>query len=189
VRSHVDGADADGIAFAAHHGFVEVDRQVELVRTLADALPAPDPGGGIELVGSDSAELDALRPLLVEGAEDMPVVGGLGDGVADELLGELRRAAFTVTAWESGRLVGVAGLSRYGSRDDALEHAFTTVARTHRGRGIATALKHECIRWATIAGYRELVTWTQAGNDAMQAVNTAAGFRPRHVSLTVERAL
>jgi hypothetical protein len=30
------------------------------------------------------------------------------------------------------------------------------------------------------------VTWTQQGNDAMQAVNERVGFRPGKVSITVE---
>lgn len=55
--------------------------------------------------------------------------------------------------------------------------------------GIAQALKQACIHFAAGVGYRELVTWTQMGNDAMQAVNLGAGFRPGHVSITVEGPL
>jgi GNAT superfamily N-acetyltransferase len=119
----------------------------------------------------------------------MPVAGGLDDGFAGELLEEFERSLFRVVAREAGRPVGVAGLLPYGARTDALEHAFTTVLRSHRGRGIAQALKAECVRWGAAHGYGELVTWTQTGNDAMQAVNVAAGFRPGHVSITVERPL
>ncbi len=38
--------------------------------------------------------------------------------------------------------------------------------------------------------YEELCRrWTQKGNDAMQAVNLKAGFRPGYVSITVEGPL
>jgi GNAT superfamily N-acetyltransferase len=120
----------------------------------------------------------------------MPVVGGVADGFVDEMMGELRRAAHVVTAREDGVVVGLAGLACFGSeREDALEHAFTTVLPAHRGRGIAKALKHACVHWSSERGYRQLVTWTQDGNTAMQRVNESVGFRPGKTSITVEGPL
>lgn len=189
ARSHVDGADEAALRFAARHGFAEVDRQVELVRPLAAGEPGAAPLAGIELEPLPGERAAELRGLVAAGVEDMPVAGGLGPEFVDELLEEFERARLCVVARDGGEPVGVAGLLRYGARDDALEHAFTTVLRSHRGRGIAHALKAECVRWAAANGYRELVTWTQTGNDAMQAVNVAAGFRTGQVSITVERPL
>ena len=186
VRSHIDGDDPAALRFAARNGFAEVDRQVELVRPLGESeRPAVAPAG-IELAELAPERAEELRPLLVVAAEDMPVAGGIGSHFADQLVAELRDACYLVTALDGGMLVGMAGLSRYGAREEALEHAMTAVARTHRGRGIAQTLKQACVRWAADAGYRELVTWTQQGNDAMQAVNERVGFRPGHVSITVE---
>ena len=186
VRSHIDGNDHAALRFAARYGFAEVDRQVELVRPLGESERPAVPPAGIELVELAPERAEELRPLLVVAAEDMPVAGGIGSHFADQLVDELRDARYLVTALEGGVLVGMAGLSRYGARQEALEHAMTTVARTHRGRGIAQTLKQACVRWAADAGYRELVTWTQQGNGAMQAVNERVGFRPGHVSITVE---
>jgi GNAT superfamily N-acetyltransferase len=107
----------------------------------------------------------------------------------DELLDEFAQALHVVAAREGGRLVGVAGLLPHGAREGALEHAFTTVLPSHRRRGVALALKRACMSWAAGAGYRELVTWTQGGNDGMQAVNERAGFLPGAVSLTLEAPL
>ena len=186
VRSHIDGDDSAALRFAARSGFVEVDRQVELVRPLGKSEPPAVPPAGIELAELAPGRAEELRPLLVAAAEDMPVAGGIGSHFVDQLVAEPRDACFLVTALDGGVVVGTAGLSRYGAREEALEHAMTTVARTHRGRGIAQVLKQVCVRWAADAGYRELVTWTQQGNDAMQAVNERVGFRPGKVSITVE---
>ena len=189
ARSNVDGSDLAAVRFAANRGFVEVDRQVQLVRPLGKVEPAAVPPPGIELGELRLAPRDDVIALLRVAVEDMPVAGGLGDGLVDEWLEELEGGHFAVVAREDGAVVGLAGLVRCGARDDALEHAMTVVARSHRRRGIAKALKQDCVRWAAASGYRELVTWTQRGNDAMQAVNVAAGFRLGHVSLTVEGAV
>lgn len=189
VRSRVDGGDLDAMRFAARHGFVEVDRQVELVRRLGEAEQAATAPPGIELEQRAAERVEELRPLLVTAVEDMPVVGGVGAALVDELVEEFRDARYLVVALEGAAAVGLAGLVRYGAREDALEHAMTTVARTHRGRGIAQALKQACVHWAAGAGYRELVTWTQHGNDAMQAVNLKTGFRPGRISITMEGPL
>jgi len=189
VRSRLDGDDLPALRFAGRHGFAEVDREVELVCPLGKAERAAVPPPGIELAEFAPERAEELRLLLVTAVEDTPVAGGIGPAFADQLVDELTDALYIVTAREGGALVGMAGLGRYGAREDALEHAMTTVARTHRGRGIAQALKQACVHWAAAAGYRELVTWTQQGNDAMQAVNERVGFRPGHVSITVEGQL
>ena len=189
VSSHVAGDDLDAMRFAARRGFVEVDRQVELVRTLGKVEAPAVPPAGIELAPVRPEQRDELRVLVVAAIEDMPVVGGVGPELVDELLDELDEAELALVALDGGAIVGAAGVMRYGAREDALEHVLTTVARTHRGRGIAQALKQACVHWAAGAGYRELVTWTQKGNDAMQAVNLKAGFRPGRVSITVEGPL
>ncbi|HEY7732182.1 MAG TPA: GNAT family N-acetyltransferase, partial [Gaiellaceae bacterium] len=66
------------------------------------------------------------------------------------------------------------------------EHGITVVAPTHRNRGIATALKQAQIAWAARHGYRELMTFTQDRNDAMQAVNAKLGYDPRPAWIRLE---
>ena len=189
ARSHVNGNDAHSLGFAHRRGCAEVDRQVELVRDLGSDEEPPAAIAGIELA-EHRGDLEPLRPLVAAGVADMPVFGGIGDGFVDELIDELRRAAYVVAAWEHGVVVGLAGLGSYGAgREDALEHAFTTVLPTHRGRGIAKTLKQACVRWSSAHGYRQLVTWTQDGNAAMQAVNEGVGFRPGNILITVEGPL
>jgi GNAT superfamily N-acetyltransferase len=188
-RTSVDGRDAASLAWARRRGYEEVDRQVELMRPLAADEPETQAPPGLELVPGHAAEVEELRLLVAAGVADMPVVGGLSAALVDELLDELAGALHVVVARDRGEAVGVAGLVPYGARDGALEHAFTTVLPAYRGRGLALALKRECIGWAAAAGYRELVTWTQAGNEGMQAVNERAGFVTGGFSLTLEAPL
>jgi mycothiol synthase len=60
----------------------------------------------------------------------------------------------------------------------AVENGFTAVRRSHRRRGIATALKRAQISWAAANGYREIVTSMVTANEAMRAVNERLGYRP-----------
>jgi mycothiol synthase len=93
----------------------------------------------------------------------------------------------TFLALDAGRVVGAAALLE---RVDGLaEHGLTAVRRSHRDRGIATALKQALIHSAAEHGFRELTTWTQDGNAAMQAVNRNLGYRPRPAVINVWRAL
>jgi len=86
VRSHVDGADLEALRFAARHGFVEVDRQVELVRALREAEQPATAPSGIELEQRAAERVEELRPLLVAAVEDMPVVGAVDTALVDELV-------------------------------------------------------------------------------------------------------
>jgi mycothiol synthase len=189
LRSHYDGVDPAATAFAARHGFVEVDRQVELVRELGPSERAVAAPAGIVLAELREEQLEGVRSLAREAVADMPVVGGLDPTAADEFVDELVAGTVTFVALDGEQVAGFAGLAPYGAVPDALECSFTAVDRAHRGRGVAQALKQACVSWASGEGYRELVTWTQTGNEAMQAVNLHAGFRARRIAITVEGPL
>lgn len=189
LRSSYDDADAGASAFVSRHGFVEVDRQVELVRELGSVEAIAVAPAGIVLAELGGEHLERVRALARQAVADMPVVGGLEESAADEFVDELVAGTTTFVALDGERVVGFAGLGPYGSVQDTLECLFTAVDRAYRGRGVAHALKSACVAWAAPAGYRQLVTWTQNGNDAMQAVNLRAGFRARRISITVEGPL
>jgi len=72
-------------------------------------------------------------------------------------------------ALEGDQVVGYAGML-----ED--EHGLTVVARSHRGRGIATHLKRCQLAWAARNGVDELVSFTQGINDPMRAVNDRLGY-------------
>ncbi len=81
-------------------------------------------------------------------------------------------------ALADGEVVGFAALIDRAA-PGLLEHGLTATRRTHRRRGIATALKRTQIAWAAANGYRELLTFTQEGNEGMQAINLALGYEPQ----------
>ena len=74
----------------------------------------------------------------------------------------------TFLALDDGRVVGAPALMERRRRPGRARPDRRS-RRSHRGRGIATALKQALIHWAAANGYRELTTWTQDGNAAMQA--------------------
>lgn len=65
------------------------------------------------------------------------------------------------------------------------EDGLTVVDRAWRRRGLARALKSCELSWAAANGYREVVTWTQRGNDGMRALNEQLGYAYRDVSITM----
>jgi mycothiol synthase len=184
--AHVDGDDPGSIAFARRFGFEEADRQVEQVRTLGEERPAePPPGVAFVTIAERPELLRAAYPLGVAGWADMattePVTISLEDWLADEAT--FPEGSFVALA--DGEIVGYSGLCRLGDDDGAAEDGLTVVRRDWRGRGLATALKRAELSWAAANGIREIVTWTQRGNDGMRAVNERLGYVYRSVSLNM----
>lgn len=190
-RDHVSGMvfedDAESRGWARNRGFEEYDRQVELSRELRPEEDEPSPPPGISLAVLDEHRLAATYAVWVEGFPDMPVSPRIPAPSYEEWLEEEVSGPVTFVALDGDRVVGAAALLE---RADGLgEHGLTAVVRSHRGRGIATALKQALVHWAAGHGYRELTTWTQDGNAAMQAVNRKLGYEPRPAAINVWRRL
>jgi GNAT superfamily N-acetyltransferase len=188
--------DAGGAGFAARYGFEEVLREVEIALRLSGDERDPEPLDGVEIVPL------AERPDLVREAyelarvalPDMPLPTpyeppAFERWVAEDATGPGVLPGGTLVALADGRVVGFAGLLRRDADPRLAEHGLTAVARSHRGRGIATALKRTQVAWAARNGYRELMTFTQEGNLAMQAVNARLGYEPRPAWIRVEAPL
>jgi GNAT superfamily N-acetyltransferase len=179
--------DPASIAWVTKRGFEEYDRQIELSREVGAAEEAPSPPTGIELAALDASRYEETYEIWAESYPDMPVTPPIPAPSYDEWLEEEVSGPITYVALEDGRVVGAAALLH---RTDGLaEHGLTAVRRSHRRRGIATALKQALVHWAAQNGYRELTTWTQDGNGAMQAVNLKLGYRPRPAVINVWRRL
>ena len=61
----------------------------------------------------------------------------------------------------------------------------TVVRRDWRRRGLAHRAQAGELAWASANGIREIVTWTQRGNDGMRAANERLGYDYRSVTVNV----
>ena len=184
------GVDDDGLPFAHHFGFVELDREIEQVRAVGDEpQPAPLPGNLEVVTLSERPELwpgcfeTFGRQVLADFALHTPL-----DLSADEWDSTWRGDPMFVALHE-GEVIGCAGLNRDADQPERAENALTAVRRDWRGRGIATHLKRRTLHWAATHGIRELYTWTQAGNTSMVRLNEHLGYEVGQTGITVSRAL
>jgi mycothiol synthase len=184
--AHVDGNDQGSIAFARRFGFEEADRQVEQVRALGDE-PPPEPPRGVTFV-TIAERPELLReayPLGLAGwadmATDVPVTISLDDWLADEAT--FPEGSFVALA--DGEVVGYSGLCRIADDPTLAEDGLTVVRSDWRRRGLATALKRAELAWAAANGIREIITWTQRGNDGMRAANERLGYEYRSITLNM----
>jgi GNAT superfamily N-acetyltransferase len=194
VSAAIEAGDAAAAAFASRYGFAEVLREVEVARLLAgDETDGPTPGG-IEIVPVSAASglVEGAYAVACEALPQMPLpepylVPPLDRWAKEDAVGPGVLPEGTLVALDGDRVVGFAGLLRRAADPRLAEHGLTAVVESHRGRGIATALKRRQIAWAARHGYREIVTWTQSGNEAMQAVNRRLGYveRPAWIRLEI----
>jgi mycothiol synthase len=184
--SHVDGNDEGSLAFARRFGFEEVDRQVEQVRTLGDEPRAESPPGVTFVSIADRPELlRQAHPLGVQGWADMATAEAVTISLEDWLADEASFPEGSFVALADGDIVGYSGLCRLGNDPTLAEDGLTVVRRDWRRRGLATALKRAELHWAAANGIREIVTWTQRGNDGMRVANERLGYVYRAVSVTM----
>ncbi len=188
VRAMVD--DPRSLGFAERFGFVEVDRQVEQVRTVGVEPPPTALPPGVDVLELDqhpelwAACFDTFgRQVLADFAVFEPLqisaeqwnTSWAGDPMFLALFG--------------GDVIGCAGLTRDSDRPDRAENALTAVRRDWRGRGIASHLKRRTLCWAAEHGVTELYTWTQAGNTSMLRLNEHLGYVTGLTSITLSRPL
>jgi mycothiol synthase len=183
--------DPGALRFAERFGLREVDRQVEQLRTI-DIEPWPAIPLGIEIVTvADRPDLwdAAFDRVALHAFEDMVTVRPIVVSRAqwDRDWRPSPEALFLAVA--DGEVIGISGLELDPDRPARAEHAITAVARAWRRRGIATLLKRCALAYGADHGVREVVTWTQAGNAEMQALNARLGYRDGGVSVTVRGPL
>jgi GNAT superfamily N-acetyltransferase len=178
------------LTFATAHGFVEIDRQVEQVREIRADEPDPEPYPGVTFtsVAEDPALQRDAWAVAEQGYADVKLVTGPARVSFEEWLNEdATLPAGSIIALAGGRIIGWAGLVAWNDDDQRAENGLTAVDRAWRGRGLAEAMKRRQLRWAADNGIREIVTWTQQGNEAMQHVNIGLGYVTRSVAHAVRR--
>lgn len=188
ISGRIAEHDSDSLRWAANLGFVEFGRDVELVRELGDEAPVV-PVEGIEIRELTPPDHNAIYAVAVECWPDMATPEPMPVPPYDDWAYEELRGPVVFGAFDGEQLVGYAALVTRPARPDVLEHGFTAVVRSHRGRGIATTLKRTQLAWAAEHGYRELVTYTQEGNKRMRAINEKLGYRERPAWILVRRGV
>jgi GNAT superfamily N-acetyltransferase len=91
-----------------------------------------------------------------------------------------------VLALDGGELLG------YGFLEPGEEHwthGFMAVAREHRGRGVAGAIKRAQIAWAKAIGIAALRTATETRLTQMRALNDQFGYRPLYEEIVLRGPL
>jgi mycothiol synthase len=185
LAAGIEEGDEAGEAFAARFGLREVLRELEISRRIGPDEPDADVPDGVELVEL-ATRADLLREtyeLASETLPEMPMhapfeMPSFERWVEEDATGPDVLPGGTLVALAKGRVVGFSGLVRRAADPHLAEHGLTFVAASHRNRGIATALKHAQIAWASRNGFRELQTSTQDANAPMRAVNDKLGYEP-----------
>jgi mycothiol synthase len=185
IGTHLE--EEESRPFAERFGFRETDRQVEQVKALGKEPVPPSPPEGIEVV--TVAERPALMreayALASEGYHDMalekPAQISLDTWLREN---EALLAEGSFVALSDGEIVGWSGLVQHDNEGVA-EDGLTVVRRDWRHCGLATTLKRMELAWAAGQGFREVVTWTQRGNEGMRRINELLGYEYRDVSVTM----
>jgi GNAT superfamily N-acetyltransferase len=191
VSAQVAGDDPGSLAFAQRFGFEEVDRQVEQVKALGDELPGePPPGVTFVTVAERPELLREAYELASEGYADfatwVPVEISLEEWLGEEAT--IPEGSFVALAGEE--IVGFSGLCRDNRATAATAvDGLTVVRRAWRRRGLAAALKRAELAWAAAHGIREILTWTQRGNEGMRTLNEQLGYVTRAEVLSLQSAL
>ncbi len=184
-------ADDEGsAAFARRSGFTEVNREVEMLRTIGDEPPPVIPDGVQIVTVADRHELweqayHRVHATLADTAHASVPQVTLEEWHRDWI--RTPEAAFAALA--GGEVIGVASLLLDPDQPDRAETGYTAVRREWRGRGVADALKRSTLTWAAGHGITEVYTWTQQGNARMRAVNERLGYRYGAVSIRFESPL
>ncbi len=191
INAFVYADEPHSIAFAERFGLVEVDYQLEQVRTIGDerAPELPTRLAVLPLSGRREELLTAAWPVALEAYADLPLPGEVTYKLEEWLRDEGSRPEGSFVAFEDGEIVGWAGLSVHANGDATAEHGLTAVRRDRRGHGIGRALKQTQLHWAAQNGVVELVTWTQKGNEAMQALNRSLGYLDKSKVITFQGPL
>lgn len=87
-----------------------------------------------------------------------------------------------------GEFVGISNLWKEAT-PGRLETGLTGVLRSHRKRGIATAMKVKALTEAKAAGFEATITWNEENNRGMLGINERLGFEKRPVWLMIENVL
>jgi mycothiol synthase len=179
VRQGDDGS----LRFAEGRGLRVVGREVPIRLDVAPGDGAWTPG----IVEMGPEHFEGAYAVAAEATPEMalPQIAA-APPFAEWLERAQRFLALAVVALDDDRVVGFAGLHYDPGNPGRLENGLTAVLRSHRRRGIATALKRAQIAWAAEQGFTEIVSEMVEVNASMRAVNARLGYRELPGKIVVE---
>ena len=143
---------------------------------------------GIEIKTMRELETDPerdrkLHELDQKIAPDLPDENGFTPIDFEDFKKECLEASFTLpdayfVAVDGDKYVGLSALQKFAANKD-LYTGLTGVLRSHRKRGIATALKVQAIKYARDNNYARIGTDNQSTNKPMRSLNDKLGFKQR----------
>ncbi len=190
--------DEDALRFVEHRGFNVLSRECPVSLDLsAYEDTAREIPVGVEIVSLSE------RPDLVEAAYEVhsialrdvpvgtepPTASPLAEWVAETIDGPEALPDLCLVALVDGAAVGWTGLTALAGDEGEAVNLLTGVLPEARGRGIATALKHEQARRAKHVGFRRIETVNDEANAPMRAVNARLGYEAEPVWLLVRGSL
>jgi RimJ/RimL family protein N-acetyltransferase len=152
------------------------------------AAPVVDPPDGVVITTlADRPDLvPEVYGVAIEAMADIPGDGPTAPGTLEEFRkrdidwqGVPHDAFMLALDGQTGRVIGYANLNLMPGNPKMAWHDMTAVARTWRGRGVASALKRATIRWAADHGLEALETGNDIDNAPMRAINLRLGYQPR----------
>ena len=215
IRADAKESKPESLAFLEHRGFEEIQRSWEsrldvngfdfsafsaaeprvreqgLVVTTMEAELAAAGGAGS---APGDAVLRAVFELDCECSADEPsfepITPPRFEKWRDDMLNapNLIPDAFFLMK-DGDRYVGLSQLFKNLVLPHVLQQAFTAVARSHRGRGVAMALKVNGVRYAKERGYTEIRTGNNTRNRPMLRINEAMGFVKQPVEIELGKRL
>ena len=186
--------DADSMRFVEKRGFKVAQRNQFSLLDVRSFDPRPFEG---TLKRVDESEVD-VRPfgeLMAEDKDalhkayeagweflqDVPFPEPIQKWPFEQYLSEVEGPWGMPESWfmavDPGRDVGMSQLWRIPAMPARLQTGLTGVARTHRRRGLATALKVRAISGAKEAGFESIRTDNEQ-NNPMYVLNVKLGFKP-----------
>jgi GNAT superfamily N-acetyltransferase len=183
LNGRVQAVDAESLRFVRKRGFSEVTRDVDIL--LEVDAEAGDWAAGIEVLRPE--HLEGAYAVAAEASPEMalPLLAS-APPFEEWLEREERGSALAVVALDGDEVVGYARLYALQAHEGRLENGLTAVKRSHRRRGIATALKRAQVAWAAEHGYGEIVSTMVEGNKGMRVVNARLGYRELPAWIVVE---
>jgi GNAT superfamily N-acetyltransferase len=175
--------------FLLGRGFANVRSYIVSELDVA-AAPEPDaPVFDVRSLADEPVDPEVLYAIALESYPDQPGRGetrlpALDGWRAFGLDPHPREAFFVAREGDT-----VAGYGYLTPEDGVWRHGFTAVARAHRSRGVAGAIKRAQVAWAQTNGVPSLRTATELRLEQMRALNDRFGYRPLYTELVLRGPL